>query len=63
MWIGVYEPGKEKINRHLLFRIDPERKLIEVVRRRQKTVIDLRDYFDALWPKQGLGDGESTEVL
>lgn len=50
-WIDVHEPSKPEINRNLLFRIDPVRGLIEVVRRRVRTIIDLTDFFDILKPK------------
>lgn len=29
---------------HLLFRFDPERDIIEIVQRKTKTVVDLKDY-------------------
>ena len=50
-WLEVHEPNQPKINRNLLFRIDPVRGLIEVVRRRVRTLIDLTDFFDILKPK------------
>lgn len=50
-WLDVHEPGQPKINRNLLFRIDPVRGLIEVVRRRVKTIVDLREFFELLKPK------------
>ncbi len=50
-WIDVHEPGKPKINRNLLFRIDPVRGLIEIVRRRIRTIVDLADFFSSVIPK------------
>ena len=39
-FIAIVEPGTN----HLLLRLDAERAIIEVVRRRRKTVIDLTEY-------------------
>lgn len=50
-WIDVHESGQPKINRNLLFRIDPKRGLIEIVRRRVRHIVDLRDFFDNLTSK------------
>lgn len=61
-WIDVHEPGKPEINRNLLFRIDPGRGLIEVVRRRVRTIVDLADFFDNLEPKLPDGEGGKTTM-
>ncbi len=39
-YIAITEPGTN----HLLLRLDAERAIIEIVRRRRKTVIDLTEY-------------------
>ena len=39
-FIAIVEPGTN----HLLLRLDAERAIIEIVRRRQRTVIDLTEY-------------------
>ena len=39
-YVVIVEPGTN----HLLLRLDAERAIIEIVRRRRKTVIDLTEY-------------------
>lgn len=45
-WQPVHEPGQQQINRNLLCRIDPQRLLLEFVRRKRKTIVDLLEYLD-----------------
>lgn len=45
-WIGIYEPGQQPVNRNLLCRLDPDRLLLEFVKRRKKTIVDLLEYLD-----------------
>ncbi len=49
-WIKVYEPGKAKINRNILFEIDPTRHLVRVVRRKVESIINLRAFYADLQP-------------
>jgi len=41
-WLEIREPGSGK----LLCKYDPERELLEIVRRRVRTIIDLKQYRD-----------------
>ncbi len=45
-WIGIHTPGESPVNRNLLCRLDPDRLLLEFVKRRRKTIVDLLEYLD-----------------
>jgi len=45
-WQPVHQPGQPKVNRNLLCRIDGKRLLLEFVRRKQRTIVDLLDFLD-----------------
>jgi len=54
-YIAIVEPGTN----HLLLRLDAERAIIEIVRRRHKTVIDLTEYGLEYKAPQGMESREA----
>ena len=60
-WVEIYEPNAPcKKPSYLLCRYDPERGLLEFVKRRVPMYVDLRAYRSSEEPDQALNEAEAV---